>query len=110
MTTKSAAAAVACHGEKGLQASGTLTTALARDTECPPGPAAESAAISHDGSLWMSDRNGTVLRAAPTGAGGFAAPPADAGHVGGGRTLGQHFDSAGNLIFCHAAVVRCPLF
>ena len=54
----------------------------------------------------MFDRNGTVLRAAPTGAGGFATPPADAGHVGGGRTLGQHFDSAGNLIFCHAAVVR----
>jgi len=36
-------------------------------------------------------------------------PPIDAGFVGGGRTLGQHFDAAGNLIFCHAATVRSSL-
>ena len=50
------------------------------------------------------------IRAAPDGAGGFQSPPVDAGFVGGGRTLGQHFDAAGNLIFCHAAAVRAHSF
>ena len=30
-------------------------------------------------------------------------------HIGGGRTLGAHFDREGNLIFCHPPVVRPAL-
>ena len=60
-------------------------------------------------TLGLTNLTPRRIRAAPDGAGGFVSPPVDAGFVGGGRTLGQHFDAAGNLIFCHAATVRTSL-
>jgi hypothetical protein len=66
--------------------------------------------VAPDGSLYLFDRSGTVLHA--TELGPTAEPQLHAAavaHIGGGRTLGAHFDRDGNLIFCHPPVVRPPL-
>ena len=71
---------------------------------------AESIAVAPDGSLYLFDRSGTVLHA--TELGPTAEPQLHAAavaHIGGGRTLGAHFDREGNLIFCHPPVVSPPL-
>ena len=71
---------------------------------------AESIAVAPDGSLYLFDRSGTVLHA--TELGPTAEPQLHAAavaHIGGGRTLGAHFDKEGNLIFCHPPVVRPAL-
>jgi sugar lactone lactonase YvrE len=65
----------------------------------------ESIAVAPDGSLYLFDRSGTVLHA--TELGPTAEPQLHAAavaHIGGGRTLGAHFDREGNLIFCHPPV------
>ena len=67
--------------------------------------APESAVIGPDGSVWLFDRNGTVLKSAPDGLGGFMTPPTRVAYIGGGRTLGAHFDADGNLVFCHPPLV-----
>ena len=66
---------------------------------------AESAVIAPDGAVWVFDRNGSVLRSAADGTGGFVTPPSQMAFIGGGRTLGAHFDNNGNLIFCHPPLV-----
>ena len=62
---------------------------------------AESVAVSPDGTLYMLDKFGNVLRAS----GGSTSKPEFITHLGPGRPLGFHFNAKGDLFICNAGTV-----
>mmetsp|Transcript_1980 Transcript_1980/g.5885 ORF Transcript_1980/g.5885 Transcript_1980/m.5885 type:complete len:398 (+) Transcript_1980:214-1407(+) len=61
----------------------------------------ESVVVGADGSLYLPDRYGSILRATSAGEGQVHHLQGEAvAFLGGGRPLGAAFDAAGNLIVC----------
>ncbi len=61
-------------------------------------------AVGPDGTLYMLDKFGYLLKAAKQGS-NYTLQPSPAAYVGPGRPLGFHFDAAGNLIIADAPKV-----